>query len=262
MCGQDDSAVVPGKQFEVVSIRQNVTQGPGTGSSNLAPNPDGFRVTRMSLAAVLLTAYSPQGSNGALFLNTVANLPDWAGRENYDIDARISDADRAAWQDPKNQPAMLQEMLQAMLADRFKLVVHHEAKEMRVYDLAILPSGIKFQETKPDEPRPAGTTLPGGGVLSSSNGEWHLYNFSMGLLATLLTVKSDRTVVDKTGLAGRYSIDIHEPARMDATPDATGETDRMPSMADVLKSVGLELKPEKESVEMLVIDHLERPSAN
>jgi len=87
-----------------------------------------------------------------------------------------------------------------------------------------------------------------------ADGATHMYNFSMGLLAALLTDKSDRTVLDKTGLTGRYSFDIREPARM-AAPSAgqTGPTedDARPAVADALKGVGLELKPAKEQVEKL-----------
>jgi uncharacterized protein (TIGR03435 family) len=231
-----------GKTFDVVSIRQIISQQ-RRGPINLAQDPDGFHVEQQPLMNVLLTAYTPK--TGGLFLNNIDNLPDWTKDSRYDIEARISDADRAAWQDPKNQPAMLQEMLQALLADRFKLVVHREMKERPVYELVVAKGGPKFQETKPDEPRPAGTTLPGGGVMGSSgaDGATHMYNFSMGLLAALLTSKSDRTVLDKTGLAGHYSIDIHEPAQMaapSAGQDGPTEDDRRPAVADALKSVGLD----------------------
>lgn len=257
------SAAQP-KTFDVVSIRQNITQQ-SVGPLNLTPGPDGLRVERQAPMMLLMMAYTPKA--GGLFMNTtIVGLPDWAKSDRYDVDARISDADRADWQDPKNQPAMMQEMLQGMLSDRFKLAVHREIREKPVYELVVAKGGPKFHETKADEPRPEGPTLPGGGVMGHGvDGATHMYNFSMGLLAALLTDKSDRTVLDKTGLTGRYSIDIREPQEM-AAPSAesndTNEDNRRPAVADVLKSVGLELKPAKEQVEMLVIDHLEKPSAN
>lgn len=253
-----------GKTFDVVSIRQNVSQDRRGGPMNLTPGPDGFREERQPLMNLLLLAYPPKA--GGLFLNRIDNLPDWAKSDRYDIDARVSDADRAAWQDPRNQPAMLQEMLQSMLADRLKLVAHREMREKPVYELVVAKGGVKFGETKPDEERPAGATLPGGGVMGQGkDGATHMYNFSMSLLAVLLTDKSDRPVIDKTGLTGRYSIDIREPARMaapSAAPGSGSEDDRMPAVADVLKGVGLELKPAKEQVEYLVVDHVEKPTDN
>jgi uncharacterized protein (TIGR03435 family) len=256
-------AYAQGRTFDVVSIRQNVLQQ-RHGPMNLTPGPDGFRVEALSLMTVMLTAYPTKA--GGLFLNNIDNLPDWAKSDRYDIDARLSDADRAAWQDPKNQPAMLQEMLQGMLADRFKLVVHRDMQEKPVYELVVTKGGPKFHETNPDEPRPAGATLPGGGVMGQgADGATHMYNMSMGLLAALLTEKSDRPVLDKTGLTGRYSIDIREPARM-AAPSAgqndPTEDEQRPAVADALRNLGLELKPAKEQVEKLVIDHVEKPNPN
>ena len=253
-----------GKSFDVVSIRQNISQQQRRGPMNLAAGPDGFRVEQQQLMNLLLTAYTPK--TGGLFMNNIDNLPDWAKSDRYDIDARVADADLAAWKDPQNQPAMLQEMLQTMLAERFKLVVHREMKEKPVYELEVAKSGPKFQETRPEEPRPAGAVLPGGGVMGQgADGATHMYNMSMGLLAALLTSKSDRTVLDKTGLAGRYSIDIHEPAQMavpSAGPNGPSEEEQRPAVADALKSVGLELRPAKELVEKLVIDQVEKPSPN
>ena len=251
------------RTFDVVSIRENIShqrRGPIT----LGPGPDGFHAESQPLRDLLLTAFTT--SAGGLFLNNIENLPDWGSNTRYDIDARISDADRAAWQDPKNQPALLQEMLQAVLADRFHLVVHRDSKEKSVYNLVIAKTGPKFHETTPDEPRPAGGTLPGGAVMGQgANGATHMYNMPMGVLAALLTSKSDRTVLDKTGLAGRYSIDIQEPAQVAApstNPNAPNEEEQRPAIADALKGLGLELKPAKEQVEKLVIDHVEKPSDN
>jgi uncharacterized protein (TIGR03435 family) len=97
------------------------------------------------------------------------------------------------------------------------------------------------------------------------DGATHFSNFSMGLLAGLLTTKSDRPVLDKTGLTGRYTLDVREPQQM-AAPSASAngesEDERKPAVADSLKSVGLELKSAKEEVEFLVIDHVEKPTEN
>ena len=255
------SPASPGKTFDVVSIRQNISQT-GSKSVKLSPTPTGFQVTRMPLLIVLMTAYTP--AVGGMFMNNIDNLPDWARRDNYDIDARISDADRAAWNDPKNQPAMLQQMLQTMLADRFKLVVHRTTREVPVYDLVVAKGGPKLTETKPDEPLPAGHTLPDGGVVVPSQDGPHLYNFSMSLLASALSEKSDRPVHDKTGLTGRYDINMPNPERMARAeaPDGAPPIDPEAERLDMVKSLGLKLEPAKEQIEILVIDHVEKPSEN
>ena len=261
---QPATPVFTGKSFEVVSIRQNVSQG-GNGPRDLVAGPDGFHIVRQPLYNILLTAYPPEA--GGLFLNRIQQLPDWARNQRYDIDARVSDADRAAWNDPKNQPAMLQQYLQAMFVDRLKIAVHREYKTVPTFDLVVAKSGAKFAETKPDEHSSANEgILPGGGRMGQgADGATHFSNFSMGLLAGLLTTKSDRPVLDKTGLTGRYTLDVHEPQQMAApsvNSNGDSEEERRPAIADALKSVGLELKSAKESVEYLTVDHIEQPTEN
>jgi len=241
------------KTFDVVSIRQNLSQT-GQMSLKLVPTPTGFQVNGMPLMIVLMTAYTPKA--GGLFLNNIDNLPDWARRDRYDIDARISDDDRAAWNAPKNQPAMLQQMLQTMLADRFKLVVHRTTKETPVYELVVGKDGPKLTETKPDEPLPAGQVLPDGGVVVPGKDGPRFYNFSMGLLASALS-ENGNPVVDKTGLTGRYNIVLPRPAA-DYAADGDPEAQRL----DLIKSLGLKLESAKQQVEFLVIDHIDKPTEN
>ena len=241
------------KTFDVVSIRQNLSQT-GQMSLKLVPTPTGFQVNGMPLMIVLMTAYTPKA--GGLFLNNIDNLPDWARPDRYDIDARISDDDRAAWTAPKNQPAMLQQMLATMLADRFKLVVHRTNTETPVYELVVGKDGPKLTETTPDEPLPAGQVLPDGAVVVPGKDGPRFYNFSMGLLASALS-ENGNPVVDKTGLTGRYNIVLPRPAA-DYAADGDPEAQRL----DLIKSLGLKLESAKQQVEFLVIDHIDKPTEN
>ena len=260
---QPAPAAFTGKSFEIVSIRQNISQG-NNGPRDLVAGPDGFHVERQPMMNILLTAYTPEA--GGLFLKRIEQMPQWANSDRYDIDARVSDADRAAWNDPRNQPAMLQQFLHTMLQDRLKIVVHRERRVVPVYDLVVAKSGAKFTETKPDEHSPAEAILPGGGRMGQMpDGATHFSNFTMGLLAALLTTKSERPVVDKTGLTGRYTLNVREPQQMAAPSAASNgdsEDEARPAVADVLKPAGLELKSAKEEVEFLVIDHIEKPTEN
>jgi len=253
-------AVAPGKSFDVVSIRQNISPtGPNT--LQLSPGPTGFQITHMPLELVLMTAYVPKA--GGMFLNNIENRPDWVHNDRYDIDARISDADRAAWNDPKNQPAMLQQMLQTMLADRFKLAVHRGSKEVSVEEMVIAKGGPKLTERKPDEPIPAGRVLPDGGVIVPGQNGPRLYNFSMSTFATALSEGFDRPIVDKTGLTGRYDIDMPNPERIaHAAGTDNGQVDPEAERIEMIRSLGLKLQPAKEQVETLIIDHIEKPTEN
>ena len=95
-------------------------------------------------------------------------MPAWmiGDDDRYDVDAKVDEADLADWQNPAKQPAMLRSMLQAMLEDRLKLVVHRSTREAAVYLLLVGKNGPKFKETNPSETHPGARPMPGGGTLS------------------------------------------------------------------------------------------------
>ncbi len=255
--------------FDVVSIRQNISTQQN-GMPQFGPTPDGYRMTNMPMMLAIMTAFVPQ-TDGAVFFtqSDVKGLPDWM-YERYDIDARISDEDRAAWQNPEMQKAMLQAMLQAMLADRCKLAVHREVKEVAVYSLVVAKGGPKFKETDPTVEHPDGIKLPWGGVLVESKDSMSLYGSSMASLATLLSSiggnGAGRQIQDKTGLTGWYDIVLKRPQQSAPPAAQQGGPEASDPGGSIIYSMvgdlGLKLEPTKGQVETLVIDHIERPSAN
>lgn len=109
---------------------------------------------------------------------------------------------------------------------------------------------------------PGGTEHPGGGVsveeMRDGHMTGHCYGCSMQLLAWFLSgERTGRPVQDKTGLAGSYDFWLPTTAALDAPA-----TDPSPSVFSVVEGLGLKLVPAKGQVETLVIDHIERPSAN
>ena len=245
--------------FEVASIRQNKTGG----TPHFGATADGYRMTNMPLLVAILTAYVPSsGGDAAYFTNDrIQGGPDWMRPENYDIEAKVAAADLAEWQKPAAQKAMLRALLQSLLAERCKLVVHREMKEIPVYALVVGKNGPKFKEAKPDEPHPGGMAMPGGAVLVPGNGGQTLnfYGATMVSLAQVLSNFAGRPVEDKTGLAGRYDFTFErvQPSGQDTAGDAG------PSIfTAVQEQLGLRLEPAKGQVETLVVDRLERPSAN
>jgi bla regulator protein BlaR1 len=258
--------------FEVVSIRQNISEMQGDFGK---PTADGYRMINSSLGLVMNTAYVPQVGGAAFYSpGQEKGLPEWANSERYDIDARISDADREAWQNPAKQKMMLQSMLQAMLVERCKLVVHREIKDASVYSLVIGKSGIKFKETNPAVDPPSGQKLPWGGVVANSRDgrTMSFYGASMASLASLLSnILSgmglhDGTVQDKTGLTGRYDFVIKfppiEPRGQNDAQGAPPADDPSLVAFTAVAALGLKLEKDKGQVETLVIDHMERPSVN
>ena len=264
--------------FDVVSVREN--KNPPGAMPVFGPTPDGYHATGMPLILPLLTAYVPQ-TGGATFYTEgqISGLPDWVTRDRFDIDAKVSEADQAEWQKPASQPAMLRAMLQTALAERCKLAVHRNTKEVSVMFLEVGKNGPKFKETNPAEEHPGGITLPFGGILVPNRDGMNLYGASMASLATLLSGMGNRgaPIVDKTGLTGKYDLVLKRPEGMGggpgsgpgagpgggpgSQPGAMSASDPGAPMFSV-EALGLKLQSGKSIVETLVIDHMERPSAN
>ena len=174
-------------------------------------------------------------------------------------------------------------MLQALLEDRFQLMLHRESKDLPVYELMAAKSGIKLQASKegscvtrgPNQPPPApgqnGPRFCGAMMMSPRSVDGTA--ISMSDLTTVLSQTLQRTVIDKTGLTGTF--DIHAEWTADqstpgfmapglAPPGPAPSADSVGrSMFTVLQEdLGLKLESAKAPVEILVIDRLERPSEN
>jgi uncharacterized protein (TIGR03435 family) len=255
--GQTTAGEVKPLAFDVVSIRPVKATG---GRPDFGPTPSGFHIGNGPMMVALLTAYTPSGGGDSGFYtrDRIMGMPEWALMENYNVDAKVSDADVAAWQKPGLQTPMLRSMLQAMLADRCKAVVHRATKETAVYSLVVGKGGPKFKESVPGARIPAGKPLPGGAVTSfDGTKEMNFYNAEMGSVVAYLSVVSGRPVLDKTGLTGRYDLEFRRPG-MGGPDDESGAS----VFAVVQDELGLKLEPGKGEVETLVIDRLERPSEN
>jgi uncharacterized protein (TIGR03435 family) len=247
--------------FEVVSIRPNKSPG----HADAAVTPDGWHMTRGPLIMALLAAYVPQAGDAMMYtVSTLNGVPDWAMRETYDIDAKVPEADLAAWKDPANQQAMLHAMLQAALAERCKLVVHRGSKEVAVYSLILAKGGPKFKEAVPGEKHPGSFPVPDGGelVFNDSAGNIHFYGTRVGALAVILSNVAGRPVENKTGLTARYDMALRRPQVGGPSTEADSGPDSAPTIFSVVADLGLKLAPAKSSVETLFIDHIERPSEN
>jgi uncharacterized protein (TIGR03435 family) len=149
------------------------------------------------------------------------------------------------------------QMLQLVLADRFKLKVHREMREMPVYALVVGKNGPKFKESAPD-------ASPGSHLaVKGRNYEWTSPKASMDdIVGGVANSFPDRPVVDRTGLTGTYDV------KMTYTPDIRSNRTAEPDPNDisiftaVQEQLGLKLEPQKAMIEILVVDHAEKPSEN
>jgi uncharacterized protein (TIGR03435 family) len=167
--------------------------------------------------------------------------------DRYDIEAKaLGDAAPAVEQ--------VRLMLQSLLADRFHLKLHRDSKQLPVYHLVIGKSGSKLRPVLPGAPPSKEQLLPG----SSPSKEQH----PIDQLVEALSRGLDRPIINKTGLSGEfeYTIDWVQlgNARRD-DPDGFAMGALSPALE---KNLGLKLEPAKDQVEILVIDHVERPSDN
>lgn len=251
--------------FEVVSIRPSKTAGQGM---SWAPTPDGYRVSGQSVWATMMIAYFPQGLP-YWTKERLSGAPDWILSATYDIDARVSEADRAAWQRQGiglNKVPMLREMLRTMLADRYKLVARRIPGQVDGYALVVAKRGPKLTKSSPGAALPSGVKLADGGVAVGSNrGEplqWSFHSASMTDLVEELKIFTSHPVVDRTGISGLYDFVVRcgelDPDHLDSCRASGGDVIHQWDLG----SLGLRLEPIKIPTDTLVIDHIERPSEN
>jgi uncharacterized protein (TIGR03435 family) len=256
-------------------IGSNFPLGPGDVYS---PNRGNFSATNLRLGVYIVFAYKIT-ENQEQFL--YSQLPKWATTDRFDIQAH------AEGNPTKDQMRL---MMQALLADRFKLLAHYETRQVPVYALILdRPGqlGPLLQRHADDSPCPTMPVSPapsaqpefvdrrfpeicGGfvGMPPSAPGRFRsgARNVTMDLVASSMGSSLGRPVVDKTGLTGRFDIAIevtpeHNPA---GPPGANSQPNPAgPSYAQALKDeLGLRLESQTGPVEFLVIDYIEQLPAN
>ena len=276
-CGWRDARAQAssGPEFEVVSVKSSATGdvrlmtmgcsgGPGT------KDPALYRCQNLTLANLVMGAYK---INYFQFSG-----PDWMQNARFDLQAKLPEGTT------KDQLSL---MVQSLLADRFKLVVHHESREMTRYELMVAKNGPKFKEAAPRElssdaqrlPRPLvlgkdgyPELPPHRSTMAIMNGKARMNEpeATMERLADLLSGQLAKPVADLTGLKGKYDISLYWNADTTfrlAAPGAavnTPEADSGPTLMQALQDqLGLRLESKKGPVDFIVVDHAEKvPSEN
>jgi uncharacterized protein (TIGR03435 family) len=238
--------------FDVVSIKENKS-GDRTGRSGIRSN--GIYMVNMPLTVFLYQGFLPPKVYGA---------PDWLQSGHYDLEAKVAESDIAAYH--QASPAERERMLQAVFEERMKLKTHKETRELPIFALVVAKNGSKLKETQKGTPKrdpPPNALNQGGGlyrVPSPAAGERQIIGQGAQIkrLAQYLSYMTgiDRLIVDKTGLAGDYDFTLNSSSSIDS--DSTA-----PSIFTAIQEqLGLKLESTKGPVEVLVIDHIEKPSPN
>jgi uncharacterized protein (TIGR03435 family) len=242
----------PSAGFDVISIKRSVT---GANDAGTPPLQHGkLRFTNVTVKDVLSLAYYP------IDPRHMKGGPDWIGTAGARYDIEATTRERVDTEERYHQ------MLQMMLADRFQLRVHVEAHEEPVYLLVPDKKGLKLKPTDPKSCVPASpgvTFLPNGTACGRPYGLNGTHFEGTGMTTTTMAVYlglvAGRPVIDRTGHEGMVDI------KLDFTPASrvSAEADAAPSIFAALPDqLGLRLQPGRAPVNVLIIDHVERPSEN
>jgi uncharacterized protein (TIGR03435 family) len=197
----------------------------------------------------------------------ISGGPGWVESEKYDVEAKMSDTTMNKLSQMKTDDRWHAQMLmlQELLADRLKLVVHRETKEFPVYSLVVAKGGPKLQASKPpDNSANTGNGNKGrepGMMAGSEDGmaKASFWNQPVSYLVHWLSLSLRSPVVDKTMLTGTYDFTLKfGPITQPAASDPN-----VPTLLDAIQDqLGLKLVSGKGPLEFIVIDHIERPSRN
>ena len=246
--------------FEVAAIRRNLENGPQR--LDLFPQ---FTAQNATLKALFLLAYEVKEFQ-------VSSAPTWFDSDRYDISAKMEGA-------PVPGPAAMQlqrRRLQLLLQDRFKLAVHHEARELPVYKLTTAKGGPKLTASACTEPDPKNPAPASGktfrdycGWSGFSKGRFEASSATTADLVKALSNLLGRSVLDETGMKGTFRVDLKfatddaTKRTADAPPDVPAADDNAPNIFTALQEqLGLKLNPGRGAVDVIIIDHVEKPSEN
>jgi uncharacterized protein (TIGR03435 family) len=183
--------------------------------------------------------------------------PSWTDSDSYVVAAKMDEETAAALKKlPRDQGGKVrQQMMQNLLADRFQLKFHKETRELPIYTLVVAKSGLRIEATP--EGKDNGYSM-GPGQLRGTGIELDSLAFSMSGAV-------GRMIVNKTGLRGKYNIDLKwQPDSMAVGAGSSSSADPpLPDLFSALQEqLGLKLEPAKGPVDVYVIDHVEKPSEN
>jgi uncharacterized protein (TIGR03435 family) len=252
--------------FDVVSVKPNKSND---GGMRIMFKADGYSATNVSAKLLIQTAYG-------IRQDLISGGPEWVESAGFDFDAKVAGPDVDVLK--KLSPEQRRSMLQPALVDRFKLKVHTESKQLPVFELVVAKGGARLKEATPGDTYANGIKGPDGvgraGTMRMGPGQLMGQGIPITTLVNLLAQQLHKTVIDKTGLSGKYDLELtwtpdqgSDPMfkgadggqpRAEPAPDASG-----PSIFTALQEqLGLKLQSAKGPVETLVIDHIEMPSEN
>jgi len=236
--------------FDVATIKPNISGG--SSMQQLTINGRDFKCVNASLVDLMDFAYNVQSKQ-------IVGAPDWINKDRYDI---------SGVPDQEGAPSVVQlkSMIRKLLAERFQLKFHNDKRELSAFVLTVGKDGSKLTPTQLKGPLPGIGMAPGktGPMMMMRNAT--VPDFT-GFLQSLVL---DRPVVDRTGLTGKYDFTVtFTPddslfnGNAPPFPKVAEGVEPAPSLFDAIQQqLGLKLAAEKTQVDVMAIEHVEKPSAN
>jgi bla regulator protein blaR1 len=281
---QSSATNSPAYKFEVATIRPSRPSNDGGGGFE----GDAFRVRNFPLKQIIKLAYGIYIQGDRL----IEGSPSWLESERYDIVAKMdaATADRLKKLSPDERTQAQNQMLQELFADRLKLAIHRETRELSVYALTVAKNGPKLKKAKPGDTyenafpyanKYADATELAGKYFvvrdgGPARGTTTMYAFGVSVHALAMELKqlAGGIVQDRTGITGSYDFTLKfcnnpsSPGPSAAAADgqavpSASEPCGVPALFTAIQQqLGLKLEVGKGPVEVIVIDHVERPSGN
>jgi uncharacterized protein (TIGR03435 family) len=256
---------VPLPAFDVASVKQNNS---GSGATHVLSKDAIYSVENLPLREIIKIAY------GAKSDAQITGGPAAILRNRYDIEAKIDEEQLAQIKKMPSEDRRLQMslMLQALLADRFHLRVNFQPRELPVYALVLAKGGPKFHPSVAVSPSRQGLSIHSDARTAEASAHEDMALDGLTRLLAAQPEVGDRTVVNKTGLSGKYDWSLHwtrenndagfTPGGSATQPVVDAEASGPALFTSLEEQLGLKLRPQKDEVETIEIDHLEAPSEN
>jgi len=229
--------------FEVASVKPNTSGDPfdwgisGFGTSG--PTPSQFTAKNAALDRIIAIGFGLRDEQ-------MINLPGWTHTERFDIVAKYPDGTAFNAQDEAG-------MLRSLLAERFKLHTHRETRELPVYDLVLARRDHRLGPSLRLSTETSRVSPPAQGLIQAQAAP-------IGLLVLILSPMVQRLVVDRTGLTGHYDFELRWTSDGPAASSPSATAGNPSLFTAVEEQLGLKLESTTGPVDVVVIDHVERPT--
>jgi uncharacterized protein (TIGR03435 family) len=223
-----------GQRFDVASVRPSNADARDV--SGIATGHGRLDANNVTLKRCIMGAYG-------VGPHQIAGGPDWLDSDRFEISAK---ADQ-----PINDDAALMLMLRSLLAERFKLILHSETRPISAFVLEVAKNGPKLEKSAGGEAKTTTSTGDIGVTIDCQN-------VQMDAFVKILARKTELPVVNRTGLEGVFNLKLHWIPERNKPMDIEGAS----MFTAIPEQLGLRLRSQKVPMELLVIDHAERPSPN